>query len=224
MWHNYSFDNHVIENYGITVSGFHADTMHMARLWDSSRQTEGGYSLEALTGDPRVCPDEYMIGKISMKTIFGRGKVKKDGSHGKVITIPPVEDLQREERKLWICYSALDSISTLNLYESLKRKLSAMEWKVDGHIEGTMFDFYEKFWQPFGELLVTMETEGMLVDRAYLAEVEKVARAEQQVAANRFRNWASKYCPDAKYMNVGSDTQLRQLFFGGILNRYDLRF
>ncbi|XP_058220038.1 DNA polymerase I A, chloroplastic/mitochondrial-like [Rhododendron vialii] len=221
VWHNYSFDNHIIENYGFKVSGFHADTMHMARLWDSSRQTEGGYSLEALSGDPRVCHDENLIGKVSMKTIFGRGKVKKDGSNGKIITIPPVEELQREDRKLWICYSALDSISTLNLYESLKRKLSGMEWKVDGCIEGTMLDFYEKYWQPFGELLVTMETEGMLVDRAYLAEVEKVARAEQQVAANRFRNWASKYCPDAKYMNVGSDTQLRLLLFGGTLNSKD---
>jgi DNA polymerase-1 len=59
----------------------------------------------------------------------------------------------------------------------------------------------------------------MLVDRAYLAEVEKVAKAEQVVAANRFRNWASSYCPGAKDMNVGSDTQLRQLFFGGIANR-----
>ena len=54
MWHNYSFDCHVIENYGIKLSGFHADTMHMARLWDSSRRTDGGYSLEALTSNPNV--------------------------------------------------------------------------------------------------------------------------------------------------------------------------
>ncbi|KAL7186518.1 hypothetical protein ACSBR2_028288 [Camellia fascicularis] len=221
VWHNYSFDNHVLENYGFKVSGFHADTMHMARLWDSSRRTEGGYSLEALTGDPKVCRDATLIGKVSMKTIFGRGKLKKDGSEGKIINIPPVEDLQREEQKLWISYSALDSISTLKLYESLKSKLSVMEWKIDGHTEGTMLDFYEKYWQPFGELLVKMETEGMLVDRDYLAEIEKVARAEQQVAATRFRNWASKYCPDAKFMNVGSDAQLRQLFFGGTVNRKD---
>ncbi|XP_057506987.1 LOW QUALITY PROTEIN: DNA polymerase I A, chloroplastic/mitochondrial-like [Actinidia eriantha] len=218
VWHNYSFDNHIIENYGLKVSGFHADTMHMARLWDSSRRTEGGYSLEMLTSDPKVCDNGNMIGKTSMKTIFGRRKLKKDGSEGKIIAIPPVEDLQTEERKLWISYSALDSMSTLKLYESLKRKLSQMEWKLDGCIKGTMLDFYEKYWRPFGELLVRMEAEGMLVDRVYLAEVEKVARAEQQVATNRFRNWASKYCPDAKYMNVGSDTQLRQLFFGGISN------
>ncbi|CAK7338433.1 unnamed protein product [Dovyalis caffra] len=55
----------------------------------------------------------------------------------------------------------------------------------------------DEYWQPFGELLVRMEAEGILVDRAYLAEMEKVAKAEKEVAASRFRNWASKYCPDA---------------------------
>lgn len=195
--------------------------MHLARLWDSSRRTKGGYSLEALTGDPVVCGDKNMVGKVSMKNIFGRRKLKKDGSEGKIITIPPVEELQREERKPWICYSALDAMSTLKLYENLKSKLSGREWKLDGSTKGRMIDFYEKYWRPFGEILVEMEAEGMLVDRVYLAEIEKVAQAEQQVAANRFRRWASKYCPDAKYMNVGSDAQLRQLFFGGAQNRFD---
>ncbi|KAL0320784.1 UNVERIFIED_CONTAM: DNA polymerase I A, chloroplastic/mitochondrial [Sesamum radiatum] len=227
VWHNYSFDNHVIENYGLKVSGFYADTMHMARLWNSSRRTEGGYSLEALTGDSQIMsdakrgPGEKVIGKVSMKNIFGRKKLKKDGSEGKLITIPPVEELQRVERKLWICYSALDSISTLRLYESLEKKLRKTPWSVDGHYKGSMFDNYVKYLQPFGELLVKLETEGMLVDRLYLAEIEKVAKAEQQVAADRFRKWASKYCPDAKYMNVGSDAQLRQLFFGGVQNSKD---
>jgi DNA polymerase-1 len=82
-----------------------------------------------------------------------------------------------------------------------------------------MFDFYENYLQPFGELLVKMESEGMLVDRSYLQDIEKVAKAEQQAAVNRFRKWACKYCPDAKYMNVGSDAQLRVLLFGGTLNR-----
>ncbi|TXG48457.1 hypothetical protein EZV62_027751 [Acer yangbiense] len=228
VWHNYSFDNHVIENYGIKLSGFHADTMHMARLWDSSRRNEGGYSLEALTGDPRVMSgaelerEKDLIGKISMKTIFARKKLKKDGSEGKTSIIPPVEELQREERRLWICYSALNAISTLKLHESLEKKLVAKSCKPDKKPvqEKSMFDFYQEYWQKFGEILVKMETEGMSVDRPYLAEIEKVAKAEQEVAVNTFRNWASKYCPDAKYMNVGSDTQLRHLLFGGTTDRY----
>ncbi|XP_047970540.1 DNA polymerase I B, chloroplastic/mitochondrial-like [Salvia hispanica] len=227
VWHNYSFDSHIIENYGLKLSGFYADTMHMARLWNSSRRTEGGYSLEALTRDPVVMsdakkgPGEKVLGKVSMKNIFGRKKLKKDGSEGKIIVIPPVEELQRDERKLWICYSALDSISTLSLYESLEKKLLKTPWSVDGQYQGSMFDNYCKYLRPFGELLVKMEREGMLVDRSYLAEIEKVAKVEQQIAADRFRKWASKLCPDAKDMNVGSDAQLRQLFFGGMQNRKD---
>ncbi|KAJ1273063.1 hypothetical protein BS78_06G251300 [Paspalum vaginatum] len=208
VWHNYSFDSHVIENYGIKVAGFHADTMHLARLWDSSRRIDGGYSLEGLTNDHRVMgvvPKELQkIGKRSMKTIFGRKKIKKDGSEGKITAIEPVEILQREDREMWICYSSLDSMSTLRLYESLKSKLERKHWTFDGCPRGSMYDFYEEYWRPFGAVLVKMETAGMLVDRAYLSEIEK---------------WASKYCPDAKYMNVNSDTQIRQLFFGGIENK-----
>ncbi|KAL4559789.1 hypothetical protein LXL04_031935 [Taraxacum kok-saghyz] len=228
VWHNYSFDNHVVENYGLTLGGFHADTMHMARLWDSSRRMSGGYSLEALTSDSKgimsgadLNQNEELIGKVSMKTIFGRKKLKKDGNEGKVVIIPPVEELQRTEREPWVCYSALDSIATLKLYERLKSKLSNRKWNFNGVTKGTLFDFYEQYWRPFGELLVKMETEGMLVDRDYLMEIEKIAKVEQQIAADRFRNWASKQCKDAKFMNVGSDTQLRQLFFGGIQNSKD---
>nr|XP_027190378.1 DNA polymerase I A, chloroplastic/mitochondrial-like isoform X2 [Cicer arietinum] len=226
VWHNYSFDCHVIQNYGFKVSGFHADTMHMARLWDSSRRWVGGYSLEALSGDKDVMSraklnlEKDLIGKVSMTTIFGQKKAKIDGSAGKMVTIAPVEVLQREERIPWICYSALDARSTLKLYESLKSHLSDLPWKLDGELlHGSMFDFYEKYWQPFSELLVKMESEGMLVDRLYLQDIEKVAKEEQEVAVNRFRKWASKYCPDAKYMNVGSDAQLRVLLFGGTANR-----
>ncbi|KHN38292.1 DNA polymerase I [Glycine soja] len=229
VWHNYSFDCHVIENYGFKVSGFHADTMHMARLWDSSRHLDGGYSLEGLTGDRRVMSraqlnhEKDLTGKVSMKTIFSKKKLKKDGSEGKTSIIAPVEELQRDERIPWICYSALDASSTLKLYESLKSHLSDMPWKFDGlPVYGkTMYDFYNEYWRPFGELLVMMESEGMLVDRAYLESIEKVAKAEQEVAVNRFRKWATRYCPDAQYMNVGSDSQLRQLLFGGIVNRKD---
>ncbi|XP_044968341.1 DNA polymerase I A, chloroplastic-like [Hordeum vulgare subsp. vulgare] len=223
VWHNYSFDKHVIENYGIKVAGFHADTMHLARLWDSSRRLDGGYSLEGLTNDSRVMgvvPKELQkIGKRSMKTIFGRKKIKKDGSEGKITTIESVEILQREDRELWISYSSLDSMSTLRLYESLKSKLEKKHWTFDGCPRGSLYDFYEEYWRPFGAILVKMETAGMLVDRSYLSEIEKVAVAQRKVAADKFQKWASKYCPDAKYMNVNSDTQIRQLFFGGIENR-----
>ncbi|XP_064981504.1 DNA polymerase I A, chloroplastic isoform X2 [Musa acuminata AAA Group] len=221
VWHNYSFDSHVLGNYGIKLSGFHADTMHLARLFDSSRRANGGYSLEALTNDQKIMSsnDELKMGKITMKSIFGKRKLKKDGSEGKLITLAPVDVLQREERILWICYSALDSISTFKLFDNLKAKLEREPWTLDDIVRGTMYDFYEEYWRPFGVLLVQMESEGMLVDRTHLLDIEKLAITEKQIASNKFRKWASKYCPDAKYMNVGSDAQIRQLFFGDTLRR-----
>jgi DNA polymerase-1 len=55
VWHNYGFDRHVLFNEGINALGFAGDTMHMARLADSSRDKStgpgAGYSLEALTQD-----------------------------------------------------------------------------------------------------------------------------------------------------------------------------
>ena len=78
--------------------------MHLARLWDSSRRTDGGYSLEGLTNDSRVMgavPKELQkIGKRSMKTIFGRKKIKKDGKEGKITTIESVEILQRDRKSV----------------------------------------------------------------------------------------------------------------------------
>ena len=54
IWHNYSFDRHVLERMGLRLAGFAADTMHLARLWDSSRTgSGGGYSLEALSSEGR---------------------------------------------------------------------------------------------------------------------------------------------------------------------------
>ena len=200
--------------------------MHLARLWDSSRENDDGYSLEGITNDRRVMdtvPEDLpKLGKISMKTIFDRKKVRKVVSEGKVLSFEPVKEFQREGRELWICYSILDSMSILRLYESLKSKLETRRWVLDGYPRGTMYDFYEQYWRPFGALLVKMETEGMLVDRGYLSEIEKTAIAERQLTADKFRKWASKYCPDAKYMNVKSAIQIRQLLFGGIKNRYCL--
>ncbi|RZS21467.1 hypothetical protein BHM03_00054114 [Ensete ventricosum] len=156
-----------------------------------------------------------------MKSIFGKRKLKKDGSEGKRITLAPVDVLQREERISWICYSALDSISTFKLYDNLKAKLELETWTLDDITKGTMYDFYEEYWCPFGVLLVQMESEGMLVDRSHLLEIEKLAITDKQIASDKFRKWSSKYCPDAKYMNVGSDAQIRQLFFGDTLRRND---
>ena len=155
IWHNYSFDRHVLERMGLRLAGFAADTMHLARLWDSSRTgSGGGYSLEALSSEgrgggggrgvvvglggrpgageakgglallacegaglsaftpsPRSSPggagDEKLMGegsdrwgKVSMKKIFGRPNIKKDGTPGKVRSAHVVRTVCAPQRSL----------------------------------------------------------------------------------------------------------------------------
>lgn len=99
-FHNFSFDRHVLFNHGIDVRGLGGDTMHMARVWRTDLKTRGGYSLEAIS--------ELLLGtaakKVSMKDLFAAPRLKKDGSPGKVVILPPLADIQRDPalRARWI--------------------------------------------------------------------------------------------------------------------------
>jgi DNA polymerase-1 len=118
VWHNYGFDRHVMNNEGIDVKGFYADTMHMARLWDTSRNkaTGGGegYSLGSLSSE--LLEDGF--GKVKMKEIFGKGKPRKDGTESSIKELPSIRDLQTlpEHRQKFIDYSVLDAIATCKLF------------------------------------------------------------------------------------------------------------
>lgn len=234
VWHNYSFDRHVLQRMGITCEGFYGDTMHMARLWDSSRTGRGGYSLEALTTEEKLMGPLDMSdarGKISMKKIFGRRNIKKDGTEGKLILLPPIEELQSSEQTRWdwINYSAYDAKATWDLHEALVLKLmeiyttpdrDVFKAYLDSNIEiRTLWDIYSHIWRPFGNLLTDMEAFGVAVDVNHLMEAEKQATEEEAKSKAIFREWAASKVPDAKFMNVGSSSQVVQLLFGGAKNR-----
>lgn len=219
VWHNYGFDRHVMFNEGIDCKGFAGDTMHMARLCDTSRDklTGGGegYSLESLSHDYLK---NLNFSKTSMKELFGVSvRTNIDGSDSKLKKIPPVYDLQRnpEYRDKWIEYSARDAVATWFVHEKLSSMLKLVAWKIDSKWKGTMLEFYERYMVDFGELLTDMERNGILVDtKGHLKEAEKKAREEKLKMEEIFLTWASKYNDDAKYLNLGSTTQIQQLFFG----------
>jgi len=238
VWHNYSFDRHVVENHGIQLGGFAADTMHMARLWNTNRKLDGGYSLEALTSDAEVMADcgemlsaseTMMRAKLGMKKIFGKPKLKKDGTPGKTIELPPMEVIQTtdDSRDRWIEYAALDAMATWFLRESLEAKLRGISCDACPILSGkpqfkkstTLWDFYTRYTRPFGNLLTQMERSGMRVDLEHLANAEQLAMSDKKVAEEYFREWAASKCEDAKYMNVGSGLQIRQLLFAGARNK-----
>ncbi len=227
VWHNYGFDRHVLYNtWGdqerrrINCLGFGGDTMHMARLWDTSLTKlsgEGGFSLQALSS--------LLLGrsyeKVSMKDLFGVSKLRKDGTPGNIMTMPPVEELQRSKhsRENWIRYSSYDAQSTWLIRKELEAKLRAVEWRtMSGNIL-TMWDFYKRYYVSFGEILTDMEREGIYVNATgYLAEVEKQARLDQSSAVETFKSWVAEMQPEAADINPSSSAQIQCLLFGGSEN------
>lgn len=170
-------------------------------------------------------------GKVSMKKLFGKRNIKKDGTEGKLTVLPPVHELQSGEdtKWQWVNYSAYDAKSTWDLYVALEAELKQMQATLDpavaaayarsGVTISSLWDLYRIVWRPFGGLLTNMEAAGMAVDRAHLAEAEKLAVKEEEEAKLRFRDWATSKVADARYMNVGSGPQVSQLLFGGAENK-----
>ena len=148
---------------GISCGGFAGDTMHMARLWDTSRDKvsgsvanksseKKGYSLEALSAD---LLGEAEVAKVSMKDLFGVARMKKDGGASKLLDIPDVCQLQMDPmfRDKWIRYSAKDALATWWLYDILVGKLKAMPWVINGrkHL-GHMMEYYDSYMVDFGQI------------------------------------------------------------------------
>lgn len=220
VWHNYGFDRHVMWNEGIDCRGFYGDTMHMARLQDTSRSKTGsgnGYSLEALT--------EELLGrrKKPMKEIFGVRRLRKDGSEGSLVDVPPVDVMQRDPkfRTRWIEYSCYDAQGTHMIRDELQKRLEAMVWFVDGDgTERNLFEYYREHLRPFGEVLTDMERRGIRVDaKDYLASVELQAREDRAHHSLKFREWAAtKIGPDGLALNTASSVQLQTFLFGGAKN------
>jgi hypothetical protein len=212
VWHNYGFDRHVLWNEGINVQGFGGDTMHMARLQDTSRANSGGYSLEALTN--------ALIGrrKEPMKELFGVKRKRKDGTDGLMVDVPAVEILQRDplHRKRFIEYSCYDAEGTWLLREELQKRLEEMSWCRGENL----YDYYQMHMRPFGQVLTDMERRGIRVDaHDYLAGVEVQARADRAMHLENFRKWAeSKIGPDGLALNPASSVQLTTFLFGGAPN------
>ena len=143
--------------------------MHMARLWDTTRDKvtgsitasgvgKQGYSLEALSEELIA---DHSFAKISMKDLFGISRENKDGSVSKRADIPDIMELQTNPlfRDKWIRYSAKDALATWWVRDALMKKLTAMPWVVNNDNSktlGNLFQFYEKYLVDFGNCLTDM--------------------------------------------------------------------
>lgn len=57
------------------------------------------------------------------------------------------------------------------------------------------------------------------LNRPHLAAGQRAAEADKHAAIERFRTWAASLVEGARYMNVTSGPQIRQLLFAGVPNK-----
>jgi DNA polymerase-1 len=162
VWHNYSFDRHIFYNHGINVLGFGGDTLHMARLYDTSRMPNE-FSLSKLTeiyhDDLLRVRDYYLkhfrketpekekfyedyenyndkaIKKIDMKTLFSSRKILRNGEIGKSFVMPDLEELHTNPKYIneWIKYSVIDAEATYYLRDAFQLRLQSLSTKTLSH-------------------------------------------------------------------------------------------
>jgi len=186
------------DHWRLRHSGLAGDTVHMGRLWDPSLQpSEGGsYSLEQL--------------------FFRR--------MGERLKLTPRVDRQVS--------ATVGAVAVWRLYNDLKGQLEDVEWKLEGpqEIPGdmrnlSMWDCYQRYWLPLGQLLQEMERVGVPVDLDRLGELAKTASVEKERLAEVFQSWvkgrveedAGEAAAEAAHiegLNLNSHAQLEQLFFG----------
>lgn len=95
----------------------------------------------------------------------------KDGSEGKILAFPDIEEMHTNEKYIedWINYSVFDAEITYFLRETLSYQLCKL--KTNEEDMHNNFDLYIKYWLPFGELLTDMEREGFRVDVEHLKTI-----------------------------------------------------
>ena len=111
----------------------------------------------------------------------------------------------------WIHYGTLDAEATFYLREVLINELK--KYRVDFEDMTNLWDFYIKYWLPFGELLTEIEREGIRVNLDYLQKAEQQALKDIQAFKENFNNWVQSTQEDAYEFNPSSTQQLQQLLY-----------
>ena len=90
-----------------------------------------------------------------MKELFGRPKMRKDGTPGKQVILDPPDILQRSPHTAdaWIRYSTYDAEATWLLWDLLRRRLQMTRWSRTA----SLYEYYVRYLAPFGELLTDVE-------------------------------------------------------------------
>jgi len=112
------------------------------------------------------------VKKINLKQTFGFYRKLKDGSDGKILMFPDIEQMHTDSKytETWVEYSCFDAEITYFLRETLAWQLLQLPTCEENM--GTNLTLYTKYWLPFGEILTDMERRGIKIDVDYLKRIQ----------------------------------------------------
>eukprot|EP00933_Yihiella_yeosuensis_P071003 TRINITY_DN79179_c0_g1_i1.p1 TRINITY_DN79179_c0_g1~~TRINITY_DN79179_c0_g1_i1.p1 ORF type:complete len:1175 (+),score=249.68 TRINITY_DN79179_c0_g1_i1:211-3735(+) len=208
VFQNYAFDRAIFFNHGCTIQGFAGDTMHMARLEHSERDS---YSLESL-GDECLGAEWR---KTSLLKLMSEEKAKTPDALQK--------SKKAETVAAWVEYSCFDTVVTWKLHDHLRTELSHMFVHESSQ---TLLEFYCTYWRPLADVLVGIEERGVPFDTEHLQRMELIAKEDLQIQHRAFKDFLrdtyEKLYPDDEQLgeaavemfNPGSTKQMRHFVLG----------
>lgn len=155
---NTPFECHVAGNHGINLRGVFCDVVLADHTLDASR--EGRHGVKEL------CQDR--LGR-EMRTF---NQVCPDGDTWRAYHM---------ERESFVAYSRRDAVEE----RDIGRVLHRLMWRIDILGDWSMWQYYERFQQPFAYVLYAMERRGVTVDGERLAVARKACAESLDVALKR---------------------------------------
>jgi DNA polymerase I-like protein with 3'-5' exonuclease and polymerase domains len=143
VFHNYSFDRHMLRRHNVRVNGFHADTMHMARVWNTSLSSWEGQVQARSSRDPARTSglDDLPVGFGVSTTQSTPGHVLQGGdasSAGQVFT-RAVRSVRlcggTLDKKLWASASAMHTVTFREEAKQAKAKAPRSRGMMTGWAE-----------------------------------------------------------------------------------------
>lgn len=223
IWCDYSASLNILATVDIQPRGYHRDIQSMVRMTEVGKRTLRTNKLVDLNSlVKKFVPhwSETMTHDLTSDEVFSRVKgwgalkhrtMRPDGHLGALVIKAACDGAAR-------LYAVHDK-----LFKEMKRlQLSRFNSPPEFEAEmGTALDAYDNFFRHVDEALYEIERKGIPISLPRLKEMESRLKQEMISLENHFLDWASRQCPDAKYMNPQSSPQLRQLLFAPIDNKVD---
>lgn len=151
--------------------------------------------------------------KVNMNKLFARPKILKNGQESKIFEMPSIREMHTspELAERWVFYGTLDAELTYFLFHSLKNLMSRLPVKFEKL--ANIWEVYDIFWRPFGEVLTDIEREGISVDLQHLCFCLESASQDYFLMRRGFQDFVERHLPESPEFNPMSGTQMQQVQF-----------